>query len=540
MSPAKQSHCKLVLLVALLCAARGAIAAEPAREPVVEMGIDAGHPGARIHREVFGQFAEHLGGGIYGGIWVGRNSSIPNVRGIRSDVVAALRALKVPDVRWPGGCFADEYHWRDGVGPAGQRRATVNTNWGDVPESNAFGSDEFMDFLQQIGSQPYLSVNVGSGSVREAADWLAYLTAPTTTAAGRERAANGHPAPYRVPYLGLGNESWGCGGALSPDFYVNEMRRFSRFVHNYNPAQRGPQAMQRIAVGADGASTDYLQSVMQAWHDKVWSWDIEGVSLHYYSSAGWPPAHPSQHFGEDEYALLLADTLRMERLIRTQTALMDRYDPQRKVALVVDEWGTWLAPLPGSNPGFLMQQNSLRDALLAALNLNIFARHAERVRMANIAQMINVLQAMVLTDGPRLVLTPTYHVFRMYVPFQDASLLPVSLQPGRYVKGALRLPQVDGIAAREADGRIAVALVNLDPARAIAVRIHLDHGRIGAVRAEQLTAPQVDAVNTFSDPTAVVPRALAASAADAALRVVLAPKSVSVLQFESLEHGGKR
>ena len=506
----------------------GAYAAAPDSTPV-ELTIEAGQPGARIERDVFGQFAEHLGTGIYGGIWVGRDSPIRNVRGIRSDVVAALRALHVPNVRWPGGCFADEYHWRDGVGPT--RKSTVNTNWGGALEPNTFGTDEYMDFIAQIGSEAYVSVNVGSGSVREAADWIEYMTADPASTAGRERAANGHPAPYRVKFLGIGNESWGCGGAFTPDAYVTEMRRYSRFVHNYNPAQTGEAAMRRIAVGADGAKSDYIEAVMQAWHDRVWAWDIEGVSLHSYTSAGWPPAHPSTHFGPDEYALLLADTLHMEDLIRADSALMDRYDPQRKVALAVDEWGIWLAPLPGSRAGFLVQQNSLRDALLAALNLDIFARHAERVRMANIAQMENVLQAMILTDGARMVLTPTYHIFRMYVPFQDAAVLPARIDAGQFHQGAATLPRVDVMAARETDGTTAVALVNLDPDHPVTVRAHLAGTHAHAARAEQLTAPQVDAINTFAEPETVLPRAVAPRVTDGSVLLTLPPKSVSVVQI---------
>ena len=508
----------------------GGVAA--AADSPVELRIDAQHPGALIHRDIFGQFAEHLGTGIYGGIWVGKDSAIPNVRGIRSDVVGALRALKVPNVRWPGGCFADEYHWRDGIGPAAARKSTINTNWGGAVEPNSFGTDEFMDFIEQIGSDVYLTVNVGSGSVREAAEWVEYMTAAPSSSAGKERAANGHPAPYRIKYLGVGNESWGCGGALSPDYYVNQMREYSRFVHNFNPAQTGAQAMQRIAVGADGEKLDYLESVMRAWRDKVWSWDLEGVSLHWYTSGGWPPAHPSTHFGLDEYAKLLADTLHMDSLVSTQSALMDRYDPSKKVTLAVDEWGIWLAPLPGSNPGFLVQQNSLRDALLAALNLNIFSRHADRVRMANIAQMINVLQAMVMTDGARMVLTPTYHVFRLYVPFQDAQYVPVTFDAGQFSIGTSTLPRIDAIAARKPDGHFVVALVNLDPNHAVPLRAHLDGAALHSAHGEELTAPHVDAINTFDAPQTVAPRALSAQVTDGVLALTLAPSSVSVLELQ--------
>ena len=500
-----------------------------APESPVEVTIDAAHPGARISADLFGQFAEHLGSGIYSGIWVGRDSTIPNVRGIRGDVVAALKALKVPNVRWPGGCFADEYHWRDGIGPV--RKSTVNTNWGDSLEPNSFGTDEFMDFIDQIGSNAYVSINMGSGSVREAAEWLEYMTASPSSSAGQERAANGHPAPYQVKFLGLGNESWACGGAFSPDYYVNQMRAYSRFVHDFNPAQTADQAMKRVAVGADGAKTDYIESVMKAWHDKPWSWDIEAVSLHSYTSAGWPPAHPSTHFGEDEYALLLSDTLHMEDLIRSHSALMDRYDPEKKVALAVDEWGVWLAPLPNTNPGFLVQQNSLRDALLAALNLNIFARHADRVRMANIAQMQNVLQAMIMTDGPRMLLTPTYHVFRMYVPFQNANALPVRYEPGRYAYHSLTLPRLDVIAARQTDGHMVASLVNLDPNRPLDLRVRVAGAVLHGAQAEQLTAATVDAVNSFDAPSAVSAHPVTVRIEGGALTLVLPPKSLSVVTF---------
>ncbi len=524
----KSSLATLALAAVLVCSA----AAASAQSESIDLSIDAAHPGARISRDLFGQFAEHLGTGIYGGIWVGKNSPIPNVRGIRSDVVAALRALKVPNVRWPGGCFADEYHWRDGIGPASTRKSTVNTNWGGALEPNSFGTDEFMDFIDQIGSSAYLSVNVGSGSVREAAAWLEYMTAAPSSTAGKERAANGHPQPYRVKFLGLGNESWGCGGALSPDYYVNEMRRYSRFVHNFNPSQTGELAMQRIAVGADGAKTDYLEGVMRAWHEKVWSWDIEGVSLHSYTSAGWPPAHPSTHFGESDYATLLADTLHMDGIISAQSAIMDRYDPEKRVTLAVDEWGIWLAPLPGSNPGFLVQQNSLRDAILAALNLNIFARHADRVRMANIAQMLNVLQAMIMTDGGRMVLTPTYHVFHMYVPFQDASALPMSFDSGRYSYKTLTLPRLDAIAAKQANGHIALSLVNLDPAQPLTIHAHLKGLQVHSAQAQQLTAPSVDAINTFEDPNAVTVRSVACQTEGGVLTLTLPAKSVSVVDLQ--------
>jgi alpha-N-arabinofuranosidase len=515
---------RAALLLASL--AGNAFAATPSS---IALLIQTDQPGARIDRNLFGQFAEHLGSGIYDGIWVGKNARIPNVRGIRSDVVAALRLLRVPNVRWPGGCFADEYHWRDGVGPASMRKATVNSNWGGTAEPNSFGTDEFMDFVGQIGSSAYVSLNVGTGTPKEAADWMAYMTADAATSAGRERAANGHPAPYKVRFVGIGNESWGCGGSMSPDYYVSQLKIFSRFARNLNPEQSGEQAMRRIAVGAEGGKTDYVEAVMRAWKERPWSWDMEGLSLHSYTSAGWPPKHPSTDFDAAEYSILLADTLHMDALLSKHAAIMDGYDPAKKIALAVDEWGTWLAPLPGTNPGHLVQQNSLRDAILAALNLNIFARHADRVRMANIAQMINVLQATIMTRREKMVLTPTYHVFRLYVPFQDATFLPVRVDSGLYSSGSVSLPRIDAIAARDGHGQVWLAAVNLDPQESILLHVATTDGEARSATGEVLTATRVDSVNTFESPATVSPAAVSVDAAAHGLELTLPSKSVAVV-----------
>jgi alpha-N-arabinofuranosidase len=494
--------------------------------------VDASRSGAGIDRNIFGQFAEHLGHGIYEGIWVGRDSSIPNTRGIRNDVVTALQALKVPNVRWPGGCFADEYHWRKGIG-AGARPATLNPNWGGVIEPNSFGTHEFMDFVEQIGSEAYLSVNVGSGTPQEAAEWLEYLTTAQPSALAKERDANGHAGPYKIAYLGIGNESWDCGGNMSPDYYLSQLKIYSRFVRNFNPAQQqGASQMLKIAVGPGGDGprwTAWTESIMKAWQGRQWSWDLQGLSLHNYTVVRWPPAYKSVGFGETEYAEILKSTLDMDGLIAKHSAIMDQYDPEKKVALVVDEWGGWYAPLPGSTPGFLAQQNSLRDAILASLNLNIFARHADRVRMANIAQMVNVLQAMILTDREKMVLTPTYHAFKMYVPFQNATFVPLTIDAGSYTQGPITLPRVDAIAARDAGGTLWLADTNLDPTRPVDVSARLAGITATSATGETLTAPAVDSVNTFESPRSVVPKPLSARVQGDRLNVTLEPKSVTVL-----------
>jgi alpha-N-arabinofuranosidase len=505
----------------------------PVSAQKIEVSIDLSKPGAKIDRNIFGQFAEHLGHGIYDGIWVGPDSTVPNTRGIRNDVVTALRAIKVPNVRWPGGCFADEYHWRNGIGP--QRAVTLNPNWGGVIEPNRFGTHEFMDFLEQIGAEAYVSVNVGSGSPREASEWLEYMTTAQPTTLAKERAANGHPAPYKAGYLGIGNESWDCGGNMTPDYYLSQAKIYSRFVRNFNPAQQDKQQMLKIAVGPGGGEprwTEWTDTIMKAYQQHTWSWDINGLSMHSYTVGHWPPPFNSVGFGEAEYSQILKFTLDMEDLINKHSAIMDKYDPQKKVALVVDEWGAWYTPLPGSNPGFLVQQNSLRDAILAALNLNIFARHADRVRMANIAQMINVLQAMIMTDKEKMVLTPTYYVFKMYVPFQDATFVPVSFEAGTYTFGDVRLPRIDAIAAKDATGKLWLEITNVDPNQSAEVELSLAGLIAKSASGETLTAPKVDSVNTFDAPNSVVPEPISAKVRGGKVHLSLEPKSVTVISVE--------
>lgn len=528
---ARSPRTPTALLTLLLC---GAVVHGAAAAQSIELSVAVSQSGAKIDRHIFGQFAEHLGTGIYEGVWVGRDSPIPNTRGIRNDVVAALKALKVPNVRWPGGCFADDYHWRKGIGAAAQRAVTLNPSWGGVVEPNTFGTHEFMDFIAQIGSEAYLSINVGSGTPQEAAEWLEYLTTSQPTTLAQERAANGHPEPYRIPILGIGNESWDCGGNMSPSAYLTQLKIYSRFVRNFHPDTAA--RMLKIAVGPGGGSearwTEWTDTIMRAWRDRQWSWDMDGLSLHNYTVIAWPPAYKSVDFGEAEYAQILNKTLEMDAIIRTHSAIMDRYDPQKRIILAVDEWGGWYAPLPGSNPAFLVQQNSLRDAVLAALNLNIFARHADRVRIANIAQMVNVLQAMIITDAEKMVLTPTYHVFRMYLPFQDATFVPVTYDAGSYTAGGVTLPRVDAIAARDTGGRLWLAVTNVDPNRAAEVVVSMPGMTARTVAGETLTAPRVDSVNTFDAPTTVQPKPFTARVQGGRVTLRLDPKSVTVVSIQ--------
>ncbi len=505
----------------------GMAAAAPA--PVAKLSVDTSKSGSTIDRHIFGQFAEHLGHGVYEGIWVGKDSSIPNTRGIRNDVVAALKAIKVPDVRWPGGCFADEYHWEKGIGPADKRPVTLNSNWGGVLEPNTFGTDEFMDFIQQIGSEAYISGNVGSSNPHEMAEWLEYMTSEKETSLAMARRQNGHPAPYAVQFLGIGNESWGCGGNMTPEHYADEYRDYSTYAKNYNPDQQGPNRMKKIASGANVDDYNWTDVVMKATQGK----EIDGISLHFYSGfENWPPYQPASGFDETEYAKVIKTALRMDELVTKHSAIMDKYDPEKKVALVVDEWGAWLKNEPGTNPGFLYQQNSQRDAILAAVSINIFTRHADRVRMTNIAQMINVLQAMILTDGPKMILTPTYHVFHMYVPFQDATVIPVTYDAGTYTHGNVTLPRLDVAAARGKDGKVYLSLTNIDPTQPLEVDASILGFKARSATGQTLTAPKIDSVNTFDHPDVVSPKPFSAKMKDGALILKLAPESVTVVSLD--------
>jgi alpha-L-arabinofuranosidase len=502
----------------------------------VNITIHADQPGATIDRHIYGQFAEHLGRGIYEGVWVGENSPIPNVRGFRTDVVAALRELHVPVVRWPGGCFADEYHWRDGIGPRANRPVTLNTNWGGVPDTNEFGTHEFMDFVEQIGADAYINGNLGTGSAREMAEWLQYMTSDKPTALTAERARNGHPGPWRVAYFAVGNEAWGCGGNMRAEHYVDEFRQVATYL-------KTPQGVRPVIIASGGNDndtswTEALISVAPAHPDEPRM--MGAISFHYYtlSTDKWAHKGSAVGFEEAQWISTFAHTLRMEDYISHNSALMDRYDPAKKVGFAVDEWGTWYDPEQGREPGFLYQQNTLRDGLLAAVNLNVFHHHADRVRMTNIAQMVNVLQAMVLTQGPKMVLTPTYHVFRMFKPFQDATALPAEFQSPQYSLGEVSVPAVSLSAARTPSGHIAVALVNLDPHNAIPVSFTLAgsparHETATHVTGEILTAPAMDAHNTFEAPEAIKPVVFrGATLKDGAVAATLPSKSVVVLLVE--------
>ncbi|MCD2324397.1 alpha-N-arabinofuranosidase [Sphingomonas sp. IC-56] len=499
--------------------------AQDSDTPPAAATVRADRPGPQVHPDVFGQFAEHLGTGIYGGIWVGQGSKIPNDGGYRRDVLEALKAIKVPMVRWPGGCFADEYHWRDGIGPRGKRPVKINTNWGGVNEDNSFGTHEFMGFVERLGARAYVAANLGSGSPAETTQWLDYMTSPQgSTVLAKERATNGHAAPWNVHYLGIGNELWGCGGNMRAEYAADLTNQFSTF------AKTGKPPMLKIASGPSDANYEWTEEMM-----KLSAKHIDGLALHFYTrprDEKWEDKGAALGFPEREWASTLAHTLEMDEYITKHSAIMDKYDPEKRVMLAVDEWGTWYDPAPGSNPGFLQQQNSLRDAMVAALNIHIFTRHAERVKMAAIAQMVNVLQAMLLTDGARMVKTPTYWVFDLYKPWQGATSLPVELTSPWYHKDEVAIPAISASAVRDTAGQVHVALVNVDPNRALPITVNLAGVQAGSVEGRIVTAAAMDAHNSFDAPEVVKPAAFTgATVSGGTLSVTLPAKSVVVLQL---------
>jgi len=453
-----------------------------------------------IHKELYGQFAEHLGTCIYGGLWVGNNSSIPNINGYRKDVLHALQDLKVPVLRWPGGCFADEYHWMDGIGPQDKRPKMQNNNWGGTIEDNSFGTHEFLNLCELLGAEPYISGNVGSGTVEELAKWVEYMTSDGDTPMANLRRKNGRQKAWKVKYLGVGNESWGCGGNMRPEYYSDLFRRYSVYCRNYDTNR-----LYKIASGASDYDYNWTKVLM----DNVGN-RMDGLSLHYYTVKGWSGSKGSAtKFLNDEYYWTIGKCLEIEDVIKKHCSIMDKRDPQKKIGLLVDEWGTWWDEEPGTIRGHLYQQNTMRDAFVAALTLNIFHRHVDRVKMANIAQVVNVLQSMILTDmkeNGHMVLTPTYHVFRMYQPFQDATALPLEISCDSIkVRENQTIPTIFSSAAETKDNSIVVSLANISLDKSQDIDIASDLSTINNITGEILKCKNISDYNDFEHPQTITP-----------------------------------
>ncbi|WP_042456056.1 alpha-N-arabinofuranosidase [Neobacillus dielmonensis] len=481
----------------------------------------------KINKNIYGHFAEHLGRCIYGGIWVGEDSLIPNTMGIRNDVLEALKEINIPVLRWPGGCFADEYHWKDGVGPKENRKRMVNTHWGGVVENNHFGTHEFMLLCELLGCEPYICGNVGSGTVQEMSEWVEYMTFDGESPMANWRRENGREKPWKLTYFGVGNENWGCGGNMRAEYYSDLYRRYQTYVRNY-----GGNRIYKIAGGANSDDYNWTEVLMKNAERMM-----DGLSVHYYTVPGdWQDKGSAIDFAEDEWFITMKKAYRMEELISKHSKIMDQYDPQKRVGLIVDEWGTWFNVEKGTNPGFLYQQNTLRDALVAGVHFHIFHNHNDRVQMANIAQTVNVLQAMILTEGEKMILTPTYHVFNMYKVHQDAERIAVQASFGNYMHKGEALPQVSVTASKSDKGRIHISLCNIDPFNKADLSIELRglNGTNSSVSGTVLTAGSMNAHNTFEQPDVVKPVEFhGVKMTEATLSVCLPAMSVVTLALES-------
>jgi len=477
---------------------------------------------SKINKEIYGHFAEHLGHCIYGGIYVGVDSDIPNIRGFREDVVGALQDMKIPLLRWPGGCFADTYHWKDGIGPQQKRPSIVNVHWGGVTEDNSFGTHEFLDFCELIHAEPYINLNVGSGTVQEASEWVEYVTSSNDSPMTKLRKENGRDKPWNVKYWGIGNENWGCGGNMTPEYYADLYNRFATYCHGN---------LYRIAGGPNVDDYNWMKVIMEKTSSHPYL--VQGVSLHNYTfTTSWTDKGSATNFDEGGWFSVLQNTLKMKTLIERHSSIMDQYDPNKRVGLIVDEWGDWFNVEPGTNPGFLYQQNTLRDALVAGINLNMFNNHAYRVKMANIAQMVNVLQSVILTKGKEMVLTPTYYVFKMYSVHQDATMIPVNVNCEEYEYNGQSVPAVSASASVK-EGVVSITLCNLNPEKAESIDLTLTGQEFASASGQVITSPNMNDYNDFGQNEKVTLKAFdVKKPKNGKLSVELPSKSVVLVQLK--------
>lgn len=450
---------------------------------------------SKINKDIYGHFSEHLGRCIYEGIYVGENSKIPNVNGMRCDVVNALKDMGLPVLRWPGGCFADEYHWKDGIGPKENRKKMINTHWGGVVEDNSFGTHEYFELCRQLGCDTYINGNVGSGTVQEMSEWIEYMTFDGVSPMAELRKKNGHEKPWKINYFGVGNESWGCGGNMDPEYYGCLYKRYNTYCRDY----AGGEHIKRIACGPNVDDYHWTKEVM----DKV-KHHAQGISLHYYTIPGdsWEHKGSATDFDTREYYKTISKAYRMEELINNHIAVMNSINPQKWVNLVVDEWGTWYDVEPGTNPGFLYQQNTMRDAVVAALTLNIFNKHSDRVIMANIAQTVNVLQSVILTDGEKMVLTPTYHVFKMFKDHQENTLLGSYITTENINNSNSAFPQLIESASVDENGVIYSTVANTSATKSTKIKCQIADTKVSSVKAQIITGDIHD-MNDFDSPDVV-------------------------------------
>jgi alpha-N-arabinofuranosidase len=509
---------KFLLLLASLFCTQGI-----AQNKIV-LNTDLGE--TTINKHIYGHFSEHLGRCIYGGLYAGEeNEIVPHINGMRTDVVNALKDLNIPNLRWPGGCFADTYHWKDGIGPKESRPEIVNTWWGNVTEDNSFGSHEFMELCRQLNTEPYFSANVGSGSVQEMQEWVQYMNFTGKSPMSDLRASNGHPESFKVKYWGIGNETWGCGGNMTAEYYADIYKRYATYV---NSSWDKNEKLFRIASGASDDDYHWTEVMMRDIPHKM----LEGIGVHHYSVIDWANKGSATEFDERMYFTTMSRAWDIERMIKGHATIMDKYDPDKNVAMMVDEWGGWYNVEPGTNGGFLYQQNTMRDAMIAGMTLNIFNNHADRIQMANIAQVVNVLQAVILTDEERIILTPTYHVMEMYKVHQDATLIPMYLKTEDYEFDGKKLPAISASASKDAQGNVNVSIVNIDMNKSHKISLDLRGENFTSLSGRILKANTVQEHNTFENPKKVtVKNYSGAELIDNKINMDIPPFSVIVIKL---------
>ena len=498
---------------------------------------------SKIDKNIYGHFSEHLGRCIYDGFYVGENSDIPNVNGLRLDIIEAMKKIKTPVLRWPGGCFADEYHWKDGIGPKEKRPSMINTHWGGVVEDNSFGTHEFFDLCEKIGCEPYICGNVGSGTVQEMSEWIEYMTFDGKSPMADLRRENGREKPWKLKYFGVGNENWGCGGRMRAEYYADEVNRYNTYARDY-----GENKLYRIGAGPRNENYHWTEELMK--HSGLF---LDAIALHYYTRIGDKVVMvhdvdgnerylrneensrgSATDFKEDAWFGIMKSTLHTDTIVKKHSAIMDKYDPKKQIGLMVDEWGTWWDEEPGTVRGHLYQQNTLRDAFVASLTLDVFHKYTDRIKMTNIAQIANVLQSMILTKEDKMVLTPTYHVFEMYKVHQDATYLPLELNCERKVVRDDRIvPMVSATASRDANGFIHISLSNVDLQESQEIELNLGEVKAKSVTGRILTANNIGDYNSFEKPSVVAPKEFTGAKVNkGSLKVTLPAKSIVVLEVK--------
>jgi alpha-L-arabinofuranosidase len=461
-----------------------------------------------IRPEFHGQFAEHLGSCVYGGLWVGPNSKIPNVNGYRKQAVDYLKELGVPVLRWPGGCYADDYHWRDGIGPRESRKKTVNIHWGGYVEDGSFGTHEFIGLCRLLGAEPYLAGNVGSGTPDELRNWVEYCNQPSGSTLAEERAKNGSPEPFHVKFWGVGNENWGCGGNMRPEVYADHFRRFAVYVREF-----GGTRPFMIASGPNGNDQRWTRGFL----DGLTGGRPDAIGMHFYEGGGFVDV--ATNFTPEHMNMQMAQYQLVEDAIIQQRALIDGYGlgrGPRRLNLMLDEWGVW-DKIPAEDEkkyGKLWMQSTMRSAVAAGLGLNVFNRQADKLYMCNIAQIVNVLQSMLLTDGPEgehCVRTTTYHAFSLFKPHRGKTAVKTETPdatplPPNFVRGGAAPPSPLSASASKADGQIVISVVNPRTDTDWQIDCTLRGATAKSATAQILHDTDLNAANTFDQPDRLMPK----------------------------------